>query len=72
MICHQFVQSNASKKEDTEEVMNYQHNMDNSFVVVVGPVPAEQNVVVVVVVVDDDDDDDEEEEESSWEELEEL
>ena len=53
MICHQFVQSNASKKEDTEEVMNYQHNMDNSFVVVVvvvvGPGPAEKNVVVVVV-----------------------
>ena len=66
MICYnQFVQSNASKKEDTEEVMNYQHNMDNSFVVVVGPGPAEKNVVVVVV-------DDEEEEESSWEELEEL
>ena len=63
MICHQFVQSNASKKEDTEEVMNYQHHMDNSFVVVVvGPGPAEQNVVVDV----------DEEVESSWEELEEL
>ena len=49
MIGNQFVQSNASKKEDTEEVMNYQHNMDNSFVVVVGPGPAEKNVVVVVV-----------------------